>query len=227
MPANAAILVLEDETDLAFLLQQNLQQQGHAVTCCETVSKARAALAEAPADLLLLDVNLPDGTGFELLGELRKQGVWTPAIFLTARDDESDRLLGFAVGGDDYVVKPFSMAELLARVSAIVRRSQQVSSRCYEHTAFQVDFERYTLTKGGEQQPLTYLESELLRYLSGRPGEAVSRNELLNKVWGYDRFPSTRTVDTHMLNLRRKLEDDPKEPRYLLTVHGIGYKFVP
>jgi DNA-binding response OmpR family regulator len=223
----ASILVLEDEADLVFLLRQNLEQQGYAVTSCGTVAEAEQALKDSEHDLLLLDVNLPDGSGFDLLGALRKRDVWTPTVFLTARDDESDRLLGFAVGGDDYVVKPFSMAELLARVSAIVRRSRQTSSSFYECPDFRVDFERYKLTKGSEELVLTYLESELLRYLTSHPGEAVSRAELLNKVWGYDRYPSTRTVDTHMLNLRRKVERDPGEPRYLLTVHGIGYKFVP
>ncbi|MHC4393830.1 MAG: response regulator transcription factor [Planctomycetota bacterium] len=224
--SGASILVLEDESDLAFLLQQNLEQQGHEVTHCASIADAKTALDDT-FDLLLLDVNLPDGSGFDLLGRLRKEQVWTPAVFLTARDDEADRLLGFAIGGDDYVIKPFSMAELLARVGAIVRRSRQTSTARFEHEAFQADFQRYKLVKNGEETALTYLESELLRYLTARPAEAVSRSELLNKVWGYDRFPSTRTVDTHMLNLRRKLEDDPAQPRYLLTVHGIGYKFVP
>ena len=223
----ASILILEDEADLVFLLQKNLEQQGYAVTSCGTVAEAEQALKSLEPDLLLLDVNLPDGSGFDLLSALRKREVWTPAVFLTARDDEADRLLGFAVGGDDYVVKPFSMAELIARVAAIVRRSRQTSASFYECPEFRVDFERYKLLKDGEEFALTYLESELMRYLTSHPGEAVSRAELLNKVWGYDRYPTTRTVDTHMLNLRRKIERDPAEPRYLLTVHGIGYKFVP
>jgi len=231
MPAElrgARILVLEDEADLAFLLQQNLQQQGYQVTGCGTIQEAEERLSEGPEyTLLLLDVNLPDGSGFELLGRARKRSVWTPAMFLTARDDEADRLMGFAVGGDDYVVKPFSMAELLARVAATVRRSRQASPQRFQHEAFSIDFERYKLVRDGEETPLTYLEAELMRYLIDRAGEAISRAELLNKVWGYDRYPTTRTVDTHVLNLRRKLEPDPAEPRHLLTVHGIGYKFVP
>lgn len=223
---SAKVLLLEDEEDLAFLLAQNLQQQGYEVTTCGTIRAAEEALDASQPDLLLLDVNLPDGSGFDLLGRLRKRSVWTPAVFLTARDDEADRLMGFAVGGDDYVCKPFSMAELMARLAAIVRRAAQQGERSYRCDEFEVDFERYKLVRGGEESPLTYLESELLRYLIERPGEAVSRNELLNKVWGYDRFPTTRTVDTHVLNLRRKLEPDPAKPRYLLTVHGIGYKFI-
>lgn len=221
------VLVVEDEEDLAFLLRQNLEQQGYAVTTCARVAEAERAVAAAAPELLLLDVNLPDGTGFDLLRDLRDRGVWTPAVFLTARSGEADRLMGFALGGDDYVCKPFSMAELLARVAAIVRRGRQPSSTAYQGATFEADFARYRLVRGGAEQPLTYLESELLRYLVERPGQAVSRTELLNEVWGYDRFPTTRTVDTHVLNLRRKLEEDPSQPRHLVTVHGVGYKFVP
>lgn len=227
MSEQAHVVVVEDEEDLVFLLRQNLETQGYRVTACGTLSQAREALADAKPTLLLLDVNLPDGSGFDFLGELRRAQVWTPAVFLTARSAEADRLLGFAVGGDDYVVKPFSMAELLARVTAIVRRSQQQRTNEARFPTFRVDFERYVLHREGQEPaPLTYLESELLRYLTERPGEAIDRNTLLNEVWGYDRFPTTRTVDTHVLNLRKKLEDDPKQPRHLLTVHGVGYKFV-
>lgn len=230
MTERAHVIVVEDEEDLAFLLRQNLETQWYRVSTCGTLAAARQTLAEAPAPaLLLLDVNLPDGSGFDFLGEQRRAHVWTPAVFLTARSAQADRLLGFAVGGDDYVVKPFSMAELLARVSAIVRRSQQQGrSSEARFPTFWVDFERYVLHREGQEPaPLTYLESELLRYLIERPGEPVDRNTLLNEVWGYDRFPTTRTVDTHVLNLRKKLEEDPKNPRHLVTVHGKGYKFVP
>jgi len=223
--ARARVLVVEDEEDLAFLLRQNLEQQGYAVTTCGTVGEARGEVAGAA--LLLLDVNLPDGSGFDLLRDLRASGVWTPAVFLTARADEADRLMGFALGGDDYVCKPFSMAELLARVAAIARRAQQQAANAYRGPDFEVDFSRYRLTRGGAEHALTYLETELLRYLIERPDQAVDRTELLNEVWGYDRFPTTRTVDTHVLNLRRKLEADPSRPRHLVTVHGTGYKFVP
>ena len=223
--ARARVLVVEDEEDLAFLLRQNLEQQGYAVTTCGTVGEARGEVAGAA--LLLLDVNLPDGSGFDLLRDLRASGVWTPAVFLTARADEADRLMGFALGGDDYVCKPFSMAELLARVAAIARRAQQQAANAYRGPDFEVDFSRYRLTRGGAEHALTYLETELLRYLIERPDQAIDRTELLNEVWGYDRFPTTRTVDTHVLNLRRKLEADPSRPRHLVTVHGTGYKFVP
>lgn len=226
-PLRARVLLLEDERDLAFLLEKNLVQAGCQVTACPTVRQARVALGSGPApDLLLLDVNLPDGSGFELLRELRRGGTWTPALFLTARSEEADRLTGFAVGGDDYVIKPFSMAELLARASAIVRRTRQGPRASWSCPDFRVDFERYLLVRAGQEQTLTYLEAELLRLLVERLGQPVSRTEILNQVWGHDRYPTTRTVDMHVLNLRKKLEPDPTQPRWLLTVHGVGYKLV-
>lgn len=227
MPEPGAILIVEDEPDLLFLLRQNFQQQGYRVVEAASCAAAREALRREAVELLLLDVNLPDGTGFDLLQAWREEGRWQPAVFLTARADEADRLRGFAVGGDDYVCKPFSMAELVARVGAIMRRSQQTDRPGYSGETFELDYARYRLTpQGGEPLTLTYLECELLRYLIEREGTAISRNELLNEVWGYDKFPSTRTVDTHVLNLRKKLEPDPSAPRHLLTVHGVGYKFV-
>ncbi|MEZ6184436.1 MAG: response regulator transcription factor [Planctomycetota bacterium] len=225
MPATVhTVLVLEDEPDLRFLLGQNLAQQGYRVLEAGRVAEARG-LVSPEVGLFLFDVMLPDGDGFELLRELRGQGVTTPTVFLTAKTAEPDRLLGFAVGGDDYVTKPFSMAELMARIGAILRRGPLVQET-YRGPTFWVDFTRYVLHKGEQEIALTYLESELLRYLVERPGQAVDRLELLNQVWGYDRYPTTRTVDTHVLNLRRKLEPDPKHPVHLLTVHGVGYKFV-
>jgi DNA-binding response OmpR family regulator len=221
------VLLLEDERDLAFLLERNLRQLGCEAVVCHDLAAARRALdAHGVHDLLLLDVNLPDGSGFELLRELRARGTWTPAVFLTARSEEADRLTGFAVGGDDYVSKPFSMAELMARVGAIVRRARQGGRAGWSCAAFRVDFDRYLLVRDGREVPLTYMEAELLRLLAERAGQPVSRNEILDQVWGHDRFPTTRTVDMHVLNLRKKLEPDPARPRHLLTVHGVGYKLV-
>ncbi len=222
-----SVVVVEDEADLAFLLRRNLEQQGYRVTACGTLREAREVVRAAAPDLLLLDVNLPDGDGFELLRHLRREQVFAPALFLTARTDEADRLTGFAVGGDDYVCKPFSMAELVARVGAIVRRARQAGQSSYAGPGFRIEFDRFKLVRGEEEHALTYLEAEVLRFLTARPNQPVSRNALLNEVWGLDRFPTTRTVDTHMLNLRKKLERDPQKPRHLLTVHGVGYKFVP
>jgi DNA-binding response OmpR family regulator len=226
--AEGKALLVEDEADLAFLVKRNLEQQGYEVTTCGTTRAAKDALARgAKPDVLLLDVNLPDGSGFDLLRGLRGQQVFTPALFLTARTDEADRLTGFAVGGDDYVCKPFSMAELVARVGAIMRRARAAGGATFDGPGFRADFDRYTLVRGGQTFALTFLEAEVLRYLTARPNEAVSRNDLLNDVWGHDRYPTTRTIDMHVLNLRKKLEADPASPRHLLTVHGVGYKYVP
>jgi DNA-binding response OmpR family regulator len=169
MSGLGTILILEDEPDLLFLLRQNLEREGFRVLPAETCRAAREALAAADADLLLLDVNLPDGNGFDLLETWRQEGRWTPTVFLTARADEADRLRGFAVGGDDYVCKPFSMAELVARVGAIIRRSRQTeSAQTYRCGAFEIDYARYRLVpQGGEALTLTYLETELLRYPDG------------------------------------------------------------
>lgn len=231
--AGARVLVVEDEADLLFLLRQNLEKTGFVVSACRTAKEARAAATAARPDVLLLDVGLPDGTGFDLLAGWRKQELWAPAVFLTARADEADRLMGFAVGGDDYVVKPFSMAELMARLAAIARRARQATggASSYVGPGFKVEYDRFRLVrktgKTEEEHALTYLEAEMLRYLIERPNQPVSRTELLDRVWGADRFPTNRTVDTHVLNVRKKLEPDPQAPRHLLTVHGVGYKFVP
>lgn len=228
-PAGAAVLVVEDEADLLFLLRTNLTKVGWTVTACRSAKDARTALPEARPDVLLLDVNLGLGaTGFELLRGWRAAEVWTPAVFLTARAAEADRLAGFAAGGDDYVTKPFSMAELLARLAAIVRRARAATKGAiWRGAGVEVDFDRYRLTREGAQHALTYLEAELLRYLVERPNVAVSRSELLNEVWGEGEFPTTRTIDMHVLNLRKKLEPEAGGPRHLITVHGVGYKFVP
>jgi DNA-binding response OmpR family regulator len=223
-----SILLVEDEADLVFLLRRNLEQQGHRLTACRTTREAREQVRAAAPDLLLLDVNLPDGNGFDLLKRLRAEQVFAPALFLTARTDEADRLMGFAVGGDDYVTKPFSMAELVARVGAMLRRARQSGqATSYVAPGFTIEFDRFRLVRGAEEHALTYLEAEVLRVLTARPNQPVSRTELLNEVWGADRFPTNRTIDTHMLNLRKKVEADPARPRHLLTVHGVGYKFVP
>ena len=225
--AGVRVLVVEDDPDMGFLLQRNFEREGYSVQWADCLEQAHVRLAEVVPDLLVLDVNLPDGTGFQLLDHLRKRNVMAPAVFLTARTDEADRLMGFAVGGDDYVTKPFSMAELLARLAALCRRAKQRNVERFSCEGFTVDFERYLVERDGEDKPLTFLESELLRYLIDRSPKPVSRAELLNDIWGFQEFPTTRTVDTHVYSLRKKVEADPGNPKHLLTVHGVGYKFLP
>jgi DNA-binding response OmpR family regulator len=185
------------------------------------------ARSEKP-DLIILDIMLPRMSGYELCRKLRAESVTTPIVMLTARGDEADRVVGLDLGADDYITKPFSVRELLARIRAVLRRAQ-AQSVLPEELRFAnvvVDFRRYEARKAGRPVDLTRKEFGLLRLLAARSGEPVTRDDLLNEVWGYDANPTTRTVDNHVASLRAKLEENPSEPRHLFTVHGVGYKWV-
>jgi DNA-binding response OmpR family regulator len=179
-------------------------------------------------DLLVLDIMLPKLSGLEVCKTLRGEGFEAPIVMLTARGQEIDKVVGLELGADDYVTKPFSIRELLARVRAILRRSEGKKKRLsrYQFSDVELDFEAYRAKKGGEALELSPREFELLRYLIERKGETVSRDRLLEDVWGYESYPSTRTVDTHIAKLRAKIGDSGSEPRWILTIHGVGYKFV-
>jgi two-component system alkaline phosphatase synthesis response regulator PhoP len=182
-------------------------------------------------DAILLDVMLPGGTGFDVCRTLRQRGVQTPILMLTARGQVIDRVVGLKLGADDYLVKPFEMAELLARIEALLRRSStsgssDVTAESYRFGDIAVDFRRAEVTKSGKVLELSAREFKLLRYFIEHRGAALTRDELLNEVWGYNAMPSTRTVDVHVAWLRQKLEDNPRHPEYIHTVHGLGYKFV-
>jgi DNA-binding response OmpR family regulator len=185
-------------------------------------------LALEAFDLVILDLMLPKLSGNELCRKVRAEGVTTPILMLTARGEEGDQVLGLDLGADDYVTKPFSVRELLARIRALLRRAQPPRGlpdelRCDDVA---VDFRRYEARKGGIALDLTRKEFGILRLMAARPGEVVTRDELLNEVWGYENYPTTRTVDNHIASLRTKFESDPSQPRHLLTVHGVGYKLV-
>ncbi len=226
----AKILVLEDEESIAQPLQENLAFEGYEVLAAGNGNQGLAlALAHHP-DLILLDIMLPGLNGFDVCRRLRQKGLDTPIIFLTARSDEADKVRGLDLGGDDYVTKPVGVMELLARIKAVLRRSQPA-----EHATDQallefghatVDFSRREATFKGEPIHLSPKEFGILQVLAERDGRAVSRAELLQSVWGYDVYPTTRTIDTHVLDLRAKVEDDPGHPVHLLTVHGLGYRLV-
>ena len=225
------ILVVDDEESISKLVAYNLQQAGFEVETADTGTRALEMLQEQPRpDLIVLDLMLPGIGGMELCQRLRKEGILTPIIMLTAKDDEVDRILGLEMGADDYVTKPFSPRELVARVKAVLRRANDEGGGAEEGVfhcgEIVVDVNRYEVTIRGEHVDLTPREFELLHYLAKHMGRVMSRDTLLDKVWGYEFAGDTRIVDVHISHLRDKLERDPKQPDYIKTVRGVGYKLV-
>jgi DNA-binding response OmpR family regulator len=223
------VLVVEDDEAMAVALRDGFTYEGYEVTVARDGEDGLRHARENPPDLMILDVMLPKMTGLEVCKLLRGEGSQLPIIMLTARGQEIDKVLGLKLGADDYVTKPFSFMELMARVEAVLRRSQPGGlghSSVYEFGDMSVDMDRHDATKGGEPVELTPREFRLLGYLLEHRGEVVSREELLDAVWGYDTIPFTRTVDTHIAKLRKKIEDDASDPQHIITVHRLGYKFV-
>ena len=222
------ILLIEDEQAMVRALQDAFEHHGYSVkNAGDGETGLDLARSEHP-DLILLDVMLPGQDGFEVCRRLRAGGCTAPILMLTARSEEVDRVVGLEIGADDYIVKPFSTRELLARVKAHLRRSAHAppeTARC-EFGDVSVDFAGSVISRAGEPVELTSTELTILKLLVDRKNEVVSREQILNHVWGYETYPESRTVDTHILNLRHKLEGDPRKPRFILTVHGLGYKFV-
>lgn len=221
------LLLVEDEPGLVMTLTDRLLAEGYEV---ESVGEAPAALDRATGggyDAILLDVMLPGGNGFDVCRSIRQRGIQTPILMLTARGQVVDRVVGLKLGADDYLVKPFEMAELLARIEALLRRAPAAtpSADGFRFGDVTIDFRRAEVTKAGRRLELSAREFKLLRYFVEHRGAALSRDELLNEVWGYNSMPSTRTVDVHVAWLRQKLETNPRHPEYLHTVHGLGYKF--
>jgi DNA-binding response OmpR family regulator len=222
------ILIVEDEPDMVLGLKDNFEFEGYeVVTASDGASGLERARSLKP-DLVILDIMLPKLSGLEVCKTLRGEGFQTPIIMLTARGQEIDKVVGLELGADDYVTKPFSIREVLARVRAILRRTDGMPKRLsrYRFADVDLDFETYAATKGGVALDLSPREFDLLRYLIERKGETVTRDRLLEDVWGYDSYPSTRTVDTHIAKLRAKIGDSGTEPKFILTIHGAGYKFV-
>jgi DNA-binding response OmpR family regulator len=222
------ILIVEDEPDMVLGLKDNFEFEGYEVlTASDGQTGLERARSQKP-DLVVLDIMLPKLSGLEVCKTLRGDGFEGPIIMLTARGQEIDKVVGLELGADDYVTKPFSIRELLARVRAILRRTEGKKKRLarYQFSDVELDFEAYRATKGGSPLELSPREFELLRYLIERKGDTVSRDRLLEDVWGYESYPSTRTVDTHIAKLRAKIGDSGSEPRWILTIHGAGYKFV-
>ena len=228
MSIPATILVIEDDPAMTAGLKDNLEIEGYRLITAGNVREGREAALRGKPDLVLLDVMLPDGDGVSLCRDLRAHGMQQPIIMLTARGEEMDKVLGFEGGADDYIVKPFGLRELLARIHAHLRRhgaTAQLQGPLAVGMAV-VDFKRHQLSRDGELLEISAKELELLRYLVAHRGEVVSRDTLLTEVWGHQREVATRTVDNFIVRLRKKLEADPADPRYLITVHGSGYKLV-
>jgi len=221
------LLLIEDEPGLVLTLRDRLTREGYAI---ETSADGESGLERASReafDLVLLDVMLPRMNGFDVLRELRKRGTETPVIMLTAKSRVVDKVVGLKLGADDYVTKPFEMVELLARIEAKLRRAPASAHPAggYQFDEVRVDFRRAEVTKSGTPLELSAREFQLLKYFIEHRGATLTREELLNEVWGYNSMPSTRTVDVHVAWLRQKIEPNPRHPQYVLTIHGMGYKF--
>ncbi len=222
------ILLVEDEPEMIMGLQDNFEIEGFEVLVARTGEEGlRRALAEAP-DLIVLDVMLPGMSGLDVCRNLRRRGAGMPILMLTARGQEIDKVVGLETGADDYVTKPFGINELLARIRALLRRAARSSAELerYQFGEIELDFTKYRATRAGRPLDLSPREFEMLRYFIHHRGEAVTRDQLLNEVWGYDESPFTRTVDNHVAKLRQKIEENPEAPQYLITVHRVGYRFL-
>jgi DNA-binding response OmpR family regulator len=222
------LLIIEDEREMVVALRDNCEFEGFEVlVATDGAAGLERALSEHP-DVILLDVMLPKMNGLDVCRTLRRRGVLTPIIMLTARGQEPDKVAGLELGADDYVTKPFGIRELMARVRAQLRRVSQLTPELdrYEFGGIEIDFRRHSATKLGTPLLLSPREFETLRYLVRRRGQIVTREELLDNVWGVSRYLFTRTVDNHIAKLRQKIERAPADPEYLITIHRIGYKFL-
>jgi len=222
------ILIVEDEPNMVSGLRDNFEFEGYEVlTAADGVAGLETALKESP-DLVLLDVMMPRMSGLDVCKQLKAKRPGIPIIMLTARGQEVDKVVGLEIGADDYVTKPFSIRELLARVKAVLRRAQPLANAQgrYAFGDVELDLRSCQVSRKGKVLDFSSKEFELLKYFLVHPGETLSRDRLLEEVWGYEHFPTTRTVDAHIVRLRQKVEPKPEEPRFILTVHGTGYKFV-
>jgi two-component system alkaline phosphatase synthesis response regulator PhoP len=223
------LLLVEDELGLVMTLTDRLESEGFTVESARDAKSGLQRATEERFDMILLDVMLPGGSGLDICRTIRQKGIQTPVLMLTARGQVVDRVVGLKLGADDYLVKPFEMAELLARIEAVSRRTRPTpspsTSESFQTGDLRMDFRRAEVSKNGTLLALSAREYKLLRYFVEHRGATLSRDELLNEVWGYNAMPSTRTVDVHVAWLRQKIENNPRHPTHILTVHGLGYKF--
>ena len=228
--ARKRILIVEDEPDIIRGLTDSLEFEGFEVASTSLGRDGVRIMRERGADCVLLDLMLPDINGYQVCEEIRAFSAVVPIIILTARGQESDKIRGLEAGADDYVTKPFSIGELLARIKAIFRRLQAArpgNGEVLHIGAGVIDVKKHTLTRARKTVPLTFYEIELLKLLAERSEQPVSRDEILDKIWGVQAYPSNRTVDNFIVKLRKKIEEDHRNPRHILTVYGLGYKLCP
>ena len=223
------ILIIEDEESISMVLEDDFRLEGYEVEVASDGLDGLVKAADPEVDLIILDIMLPGMNGFEICKKLRSQGIQTPIIMLTAKGQEIDRVLGLEFGADDYVTKPFSPRELQARVKAVLRRIEKgpddVGENFFRMGELEVDFLQYECRISGRKVALTAHEFGLLKYLIQNRERVIERDELLEEVWGKDVVVSVRTIDTHMANLRKKLEDDANQSRFIISIRGVGYKF--
>ena len=222
------ILIIEDEEDLVRGIKLNLSDEGYEVDWAADGEEGLWKAQEGTYDLIILDIMLPKKNGLDICRELRQKRINTPIIMLTAKGEEVDKVLGLEIGADDYMTKPFSIRELLARIKAHLRREKREVKKIPKTYSFgdvEIDFAHFKVKRKGRELDLTSLEAEILKYFIAHQGEVVPRNDLLDKIWGYEKYPTTRTIDNHILKLRKKIEDNPSRPRYILSVYGEGYRF--
>ena len=223
------ILIVEDESNMLLGLRDNCESEGYEVISSQDGEDAIARCLRDRPDIVLLDVMLPKLSGIDVCRSLRRKGVDTPIIMLTARGQEVDKVVGLEVGADDYVTKPFSIRELLARIRAHLRRTSKRGAPAEEYSFgdVEINFKSYQASRNGKSLDLSPREFEILKYMAEHEGELITREALLDAVWGYANYPVTRTVDNHIAQLRKKIEDISSTPKHIVTVHRVGYKFIP
>jgi DNA-binding response OmpR family regulator len=222
------VLIVEDDQAMAVALQDGFEYEGYSVTVARDGGVGLRLALQKEVDLIILDVMLPKVSGFDICKQLRNTDNSVPIIMLTARGQEIDKVLGLRIGADDYVTKPFSFMELMARVEALLRRASKHVEKLetYQFGEVVLDFKNFRVTKAGKVLDLSPREFKIMKYFVEHRGEIITRNQLLDAVWGYNSFPLTRTVDMHVAKLRQKIEDISCDPRHIITVHRVGYKFV-
>lgn len=222
------ILIIEDDPATVAGLSDTLADEHFEVATVMSGNMGYEKAKEGGYDLIILDLMLPDKSGVDICRDLRKDGIQTPILMLTGKKEEIDKIIGLEMGADDYVTKPFSLRELVARVKALLRRPTEIHPDLeeYSFSDIEINFKKQEAKKGNKPIELSVMEFKVIKYFVQREGEVIDRNKMLDEVWGYQNYPSTRTIDNFILNLRKKIEDDHSDPKHILTVHGAGYKFV-